>query len=182
MHKTALAALGPIALALAISACGSSSKSGSGGGGGYSPANGPAGTSASTSGGQSTTGGIGAQPAALITTKHAGKLGLILASGPKKLTVYLFEADRPGHSSCTGACAKVWPPVTGSPKALAGAMSADLGTVTRPDGTKQVTYKGHPLYTYRRDKDDGDTYGEGLRSFGAGWYALSPSGKKVDLS
>jgi predicted lipoprotein with Yx(FWY)xxD motif len=76
----------------------------------------------------------------------------------------------------------VWPPLTGSPKALGGAMSADLGTITRPDGTKQVTYKGHPLYLYVKDKDDGDTYGEGIKSFGAEWYALSPSGNKVDLS
>ena len=61
-------------------------------------------------------------------------------------------------------------------------MSADLGTIKRPDGTVQVTYKGHPLYLYIKDKDDGDAYGQGINSFGAGWYALAPSGKKLDLS
>jgi predicted lipoprotein with Yx(FWY)xxD motif len=76
----------------------------------------------------------------------------------------------------------VWQPVTGGPSAHGAAVSADLGTITRPDGTKQVTYKGHPLYLYVKDKDDGDTYGEGNKSFGAEWYALAPSGSKVDLS
>jgi predicted lipoprotein with Yx(FWY)xxD motif len=66
-------------------------------------------------------------------------------------------------------------------KVSGGAMSADLGTITRPDGTKQVTYNGHALYLYARDKDDGDTYGEGIKSFGAGWNALRPSGGNVDL-
>jgi predicted lipoprotein with Yx(FWY)xxD motif len=163
--------LAPIALALVVAGCGSSGKTST------SPAAGGGAYGRSTTSAAST-----ATPAALITTKHAGKLGTVLASGSKRLTVYLFEADKPGSSSCMGACTSVWPPVTGSPKALGNAMSADLGTTTRPDGTKQVTYKGHPLYRYVKDKDNGDTYGEGIKSFGAGWYALSPSGNKIDLS
>jgi len=154
----------PIVAALVIADCGSSSKTSPG------PASAPSSSSSN------------APTAALVTTKHVGKLGTVLAFGSKKLTVYLFEADKGGTSSCTGACAQVWPPVTGTPRAVGGAMSADLGTITRSDGTKQVTYKGHPLYRYAKDKDDGDTYGEGINSFGAAWYALSPSGKKVDLS
>jgi predicted lipoprotein with Yx(FWY)xxD motif len=66
-----------------------------------------------------------------------------------------------------------------------GAMSPDLGTITRPDGTTQVTYKTHPLYFYIKDVKDGDagdTYGEAIKSFGADWYVLAPSGKKVDVS
>lgn len=122
------------------------------------------------------------QKVALITTKKHGSLGTILAYGPKKLTVYLFEADKGGKSACSSSCAKFWPPVLGSPKAEAGASSADLGTITRPDGSKQLTYKGHPLYTFVRDKDDGDAYGQGQHAFGADWYALSPSGSKVDNS
>jgi predicted lipoprotein with Yx(FWY)xxD motif len=118
---------------------------------------------------------------ALIATKHS-KLGTILAVGPKKLTVYLFEADHGSASACSAACAAVWPPVTGSAKAIAGAMSDELGTITRSDGTKQVTYKGHPLYTFVKDKDDGDAYGEGAKAFGAEWYAIAPSGQKVDKS
>ena len=61
-------------------------------------------------------------------------------------------------------------------------MAADLRTITRPDGTKQVTYKGHPLYFFARDGDKGDAYGQGVNSFGASWYVVSPSGAKVDKS
>jgi predicted lipoprotein with Yx(FWY)xxD motif len=118
------------------------------------------------------------QPAGLITTKH-GKLGTILAFGPKRLTVYLFEADSHGRSACAGACAAAWPPVIGTPKAAGGAVSADLGTITRPGGAHQITYKGHPLYLFVRDKDDGDAYGQDVHAFGADWYALQPSGAQA---
>jgi predicted lipoprotein with Yx(FWY)xxD motif len=175
-----VAALSSIAIAVAVAGCGSTGKSSSS----KAP---PPPASSSSSGGAGTSGSASssassAAPEAAITTKRAGKLGTVLAFGSKKLTVYLFEADKGGSASCTGACAKVWPPVTGSPTAHGAAVSADLGTITRPDGTKQVTYKGHPLYLYVKDKDDGDTYGEGSKSFGAGWYVLAPSGNKVDLS
>jgi predicted lipoprotein with Yx(FWY)xxD motif len=96
--------------------------------------------------------------------------------------VYLFEADKGTSSSCSGTCAKVWPPVTseGKPTASGGAVSGDLGTTVRSDGSEQVTYKGHPLYYYDDDKDAGDAYGQGSKQFGAGWYVLKPSGDKVD--
>ena len=68
---------------------------------------------------------------------------------------------------------------TGNPKAAGGAVSANLGTITRSDGTKQVTYKGHPLYYYVGDPSSGDTSGQGIDSFGAAWYVLSPSGSEV---
>jgi predicted lipoprotein with Yx(FWY)xxD motif len=119
--------------------------------------------------------------AALITTKH-GKLGTILAYGPKKMTVYLFEADKGQASTCTGECAIGWPPVIGKPQAGGAAKASDLGTITRPDGATQVTYRGHPLYRFIKDKDDGDAYGQGSKAFGAGWYVLTPSGVKVDNS
>jgi predicted lipoprotein with Yx(FWY)xxD motif len=57
-----------------------------------------------------------------------------------------------------------------------------FGTITRADGTKQVTYKGHPLYLFVKDKDDGDAYGEAAKAFGAEWYTLAPSGNTVDTS
>jgi predicted lipoprotein with Yx(FWY)xxD motif len=119
----------------------------------------------------------------LIVSKH-GHDGTILASGPKRLTVYLFEGDHGSASACTGTCAKVWPPVTTAAAATAGgaAIADDLGTIARSDGTKQVTYKGHPLYFYVKDKDDGDAYGQNINSFGADWYVLKPSGEKLDNS
>jgi predicted lipoprotein with Yx(FWY)xxD motif len=118
-----------------------------------------------------------------ITVKRA-KLGEIVAAGPRRLTVYLFEADSGGASACTGACASAWPPVTtaAAPSAGAGASASALGTITRADGTKQVTYGGHPLYFFAQDKDQGDAYGQGVKSFGAAWYTLKPSGSKLDNS
>ncbi|HYM54230.1 MAG TPA: hypothetical protein VES97_02625, partial [Solirubrobacteraceae bacterium] len=111
-------------------------------------------------------------------------LGTILAAGPRHMTVYLFEGDKGAGSRCVGACAKVWPPVTtaGEPTVAGSAKTADLSTITRPDGTRQVTYKGHPLYFFAKDGDSGDAYGQGVHGFGADWYVLSPSGKKVDKS
>jgi predicted lipoprotein with Yx(FWY)xxD motif len=139
-------------------------------------------TSAGGGYGAGASGGTSAS-AVTVTSKH-DKVGTILAAGPKKLTVYLFESDTPTHSTCSGACSSVWPPVTtsGSTAAVGAAMSADLGTITRPDGSKQVTYKGHPLYYFSKDKDSGDSYGQGLKTFGSEWYVLAPSGKKVDNS
>ena len=62
-----------------------------------------------------------------------------------------------------------------------GAVSASkLGTTTRSDGTKQITYNGHPLYFFVKDGDAGDAYGEGVKAFGADWYVLAPSGNKID--
>jgi len=119
----------------------------------------------------------------VVVSKH-DKQGVILAAGPKKLTVYMYEGDKGSSSSCTGECASVWPPVTSAGAATTGgsAVAADLGTTTRPDGTKQVTYKGHPLYFYAKDGDSGDAYGQGIKSFGASWYVITPSGNKVDNS
>jgi predicted lipoprotein with Yx(FWY)xxD motif len=118
-----------------------------------------------------------------VTTKPS-KLGTILAAGPKRLTVYIFEGDRPGASACTGACTHVWPPVTTSAGASVNgaAKISDLGTLLRADGTRQVTYKGHPLYYFARDGDSGDAYGEGVNGFGSSWYVLTPAGSKVDKS
>jgi predicted lipoprotein with Yx(FWY)xxD motif len=172
-------ALGAAAAAAALLAgCGSSSSSSS------TAASTPASTASTQSTAASTaTTTAAAGPGVAVETKHA-KLGTILAAGPKKLTVYMFEADKGTTSSCTGACAKVWPPVTtsGAPTVAAGAVSADLGTTKRPDGTEQVTYKGHPLYFYDDDKDSGDAYGQGSKAFGASWYVLEPNGSKLDES
>jgi predicted lipoprotein with Yx(FWY)xxD motif len=120
----------------------------------------------------------------LITTKHT-RLGTVLGAGPKKLTVYLFEGDKGAASSCSGGCAVAWPPVTGKPQATGAAMAGALGTITRADGTTQVTYSGHPLYFFVKDikdGDPGDTYGEAVKAFGAEWYVVAPSGKKIDKS
>lgn len=167
------------ASALLAAGCGSSSKSTSAT---SAAAAYPTASEQSSSTAAATTSASGAGVA--VTVKHTSKLGTILATGSKKLTVYMFEGDKGAASSCSGACASVWPPVTtsGGPTASGAANSADLGTITRSDGTTQVTYKGHPLYFFAKDKDSGDAYGQGVKGFGADWYVLSPSGSKVDHS
>ena len=118
--------------------------------------------------------------AATISVR-ANSLGQILVDGNGK-TLYLFEADTSTASTCSGACAQAWPPVTttGAPKAAGSASQSLLGTSARADGTTQVTYKGHPLYYFINDKKSGDTTGEGVTAFGAGWDVLSPAGDKIE--
>jgi predicted lipoprotein with Yx(FWY)xxD motif len=101
--------------------------------------------------------------------------------GPSGRALYLWEADSGGQSSCSGNCANVWPPLltTGSPVASGGAISSDLGTITRDDGTMQVTYLGHPLYYFMDDHSAGTTTGQGSDSYGAKWWLVAPSGSAI---
>jgi predicted lipoprotein with Yx(FWY)xxD motif len=175
-HPSTFAAATLAAAGLAFAGCGSSSSKTEAGG--YpSPA-----TSASQKA-PATTSSANSSAAAgtAVTTVHTS-LGTVLAAGPKRLTVYLFAADTGAASTCSGACAQAWPPVTtsGAPKAEGGAVAGDLGTTTRSDGTKQLTYKGHPLYYYVSDSQSGETTGQGVNSFGAPWYVLSPSGSEIN--
>jgi predicted lipoprotein with Yx(FWY)xxD motif len=96
-------------------------------------------------------------------------------------TLYLFERDSGTMSSCTGACAVNWPPlrVRGTPLVGSGAKPSNVGRAARPDGISQLTYNGHPLYTFVNDKKPGDTNGEGINAFGGSWFAVSPAGAKV---
>jgi predicted lipoprotein with Yx(FWY)xxD motif len=112
-----------------------------------------------------------------IAVATNAKLGQILVDG-KGMTVYLFVADTGTASTCYTSCAQVWPPVltTGAPQAGTGAQASLLGTTTRTDGTVEVTYAGHPLYYFLKDKVAGDTTGQGVNGFGALWWVLSPSG------
>jgi predicted lipoprotein with Yx(FWY)xxD motif len=99
-------------------------------------------------------------------------------------TLYLFKRDSGTKSACTGACAVNWPPlpVRGTPLVGSGAKRSDLGTTARPDGISQLTYNGHPLYTFVNDKKAGDTNGEGVSAFGGSWFAVSPAGNQVTPS
>jgi predicted lipoprotein with Yx(FWY)xxD motif len=96
-------------------------------------------------------------------------------------TLYLFARDSGTTSACTGACAVNWPPlrVHGAPLIGSGAKSSEVGRTARPDGSSQLTYNGHPLYTFVNDKKPGDTNGEGISAFGGSWFAVSPAGAKV---
>jgi predicted lipoprotein with Yx(FWY)xxD motif len=96
-------------------------------------------------------------------------------------TLYLFGRDSGTMSACTGACAVNWPPlrVRGTPLVGSGAKPSNVATTARPDGISQLTYNGHPLYTFVNDKKPGDTNGEGINAFGGSWFAVSPAGAKV---
>ena len=130
---------------------------------------------ASAAGGSSSSGG-----SSTIGVSNVGDLGKILVDSQGR-TVYLFEKDTGPKSTCSGACATEWPPVTtsGKPSAGDGVSASKLGTTKRPDGTTQVTYNGHPLYRFEGDKQPGDTSGQGLDFFGARWYVLSAAGDRV---
>lgn len=118
-----------------------------------------------------------------ISTTSNPELGTIVVD-PQGLTLYDFEKDKGTESTCYGACAKIWPPLTtsGAPQAGEGAMSSKLGTSKRNDGTTQVTYAGHPLYTYAADKSPGETNGNGISAFGGSWHALNTAGSAVTSS
>ena len=107
----------------------------------------------------------------------SSSLGRIIVDGQR--TLYLFEKDKGAKSACSGACAQNWPPLLtkGAPKAGPSAKASLLGTIKRADGTTQVTYNKHPLYTFLGDAGKrGSTKGEGLTAFGAKWYAVAAKG------
>ena len=169
------------ALAVLIAGCGSSSSSGGAYGGGETSSDT---TSSSSSGGYSgksassnsaSTGSGGG----VVAAAKVGDLGTVIVNS-EGLTLYDFHKDKGGKSSCYGACAGAWPPLLteGDPKAEAGAMSSQLGTTKRKDGTTQVTYAGWPLYTYVGDKGPGEANGNDFSQFGAEWYALMPNGEE----
>ena len=123
--------------------------------------------------------GAAAAPAALGTAALAPGTALVDGAGR---TLYLFEADTGTTSTCTGACAQVWPPVPApaAPDVAGGARATLVGTSPRADGTRQATYDGHPLYYFAGDKAPGDAKGQGIDNFGGGWYVVAPDGNKID--
>jgi predicted lipoprotein with Yx(FWY)xxD motif len=153
----------PLAVALlAAAACSSGSSSSSGGSSPSAAA--PASSAASST---------------VITTKTSSG-GSFLTNGAGR-AIYLFMADSTGKSTCDGACASAWPPVlaSGQPTAAGGAQVNDLSTITRSDGTKQVTYDGHPLYYFVGDTGPGTDKGQGIDGFGAKWWLVAPSGSSI---
>jgi predicted lipoprotein with Yx(FWY)xxD motif len=98
--------------------------------------------------------------------------------------LYLWEADSNGKSVCSGACTTNWPPLITkkAPVASSGVTAAELGTIIRSDGSKQVTYNGHPLYYYAGDSGSGSTNGQGSDGFGAKWWLVAPTGKAITQS
>jgi predicted lipoprotein with Yx(FWY)xxD motif len=175
--------------ALVIAGCGSSSNETTGesasggsaentssaaasGGGAY----GGGGESSSTTASETSAEGGGTT---FVSTGKAGDLGQVIVDS-EGMTLYDFHKDKGTTSSCYGQCEKYWPPMTtsGEAKAKGGAQASMLGTSERKDGTMQVTYNGHPLYTFAEDKKPGEANGNDFKAFGAQWYALMPNGEE----
>jgi predicted lipoprotein with Yx(FWY)xxD motif len=113
-------------------------------------------------------------------TTVTGSSGRYLA-GPSGRALYLWVADGHNKSVCAGACAVSWPPLTTTsvPVAAAGVAMSHLGSTTRSDGVKQVTYDGHPLYYFAGDTSRGSLTGQGSNEFGAKWWLVAPSGAAI---
>lgn len=98
-------------------------------------------------------------------------------------TLYIFTADSGDQSACVGECAEAWPPLitTGDPRAVAPGLDEDkLGTITREDGSLQVTYAGHPLYYFEKDSEEVEVSGQDVASFGGEWYLIAPDGTLIE--
>jgi predicted lipoprotein with Yx(FWY)xxD motif len=162
VRRRLTARLAPVAVLIGavalIAGCGSSSSN-----------------SSSSGGGSSSSGGSGTVKVAKISGYGSA---LVTASGK---SVYLLTSDPAGSSKCSGSCAKIWPPVTvsGSPSAGSGVDSSKLSSFKRSDGTTQVLYDKHALYTF---SSQGATSGEGQASFGGVWYLVAPSGAAIKKS
>jgi predicted lipoprotein with Yx(FWY)xxD motif len=111
---------------------------------------------------------------ATVEAKTVGSIGTKLVAGSNGMTVYTFTKDvkDSGKSNCNGDCAVTWPPLaapaSGTPTAGAG-VTGKLGTITRDDGSVQVTYNGLPLYFFKNDHAPGDANG-----VYANWEAVAP--------
>jgi predicted lipoprotein with Yx(FWY)xxD motif len=158
-------ALGAALLTAACSSSGSSSS--------------PAPAAATPAGGSATSAAAAAGSGLVITTK-SGSAGAFLTDGSGR-AVYLWTKDAMNSSACSGACAGAWPPVTatGAVTASGGVNKADLSTITRSGGAKQVVYDGHPLYYFSGDSGPGQVSGQGSDGFGAKWWLVDPAGTSI---
>ena len=141
-----------------------------------------AGCGGSGSSGSTTTRSSSAAGPVTIKTV-TGRDGTYLADQSGR-ALYMWVGDDVGRSNCSSECAGAWPPLItgGTPHASGAAEAADLGTITRSDGGRQVTYKGHPLYRFVVDAGPGTTKGQGSDSFGARWWLVAPSGAAITVN
>jgi predicted lipoprotein with Yx(FWY)xxD motif len=162
MLQTRLAALA--AIPLVVAACGGSGSSST------------TTTSASSSSGASSGATATTGPAEI--TVASTKFGKAITDA-KGMTLYLFQPDTTTKSTCYGSCAVAWPPLltNGTPKIEgSGLDQSKLGVTTRTDGTKQVTYGGHPLYYYVGDRSAGVIAGQNVNANGGLWLLVKPNG------
>jgi predicted lipoprotein with Yx(FWY)xxD motif len=164
MRKSVTVLIPTLAASLLLAACGSSSSSKSSAG---TTSSQPASTSSSASG-------------AVVKTASNAKLGTTVLVDAQGMTLYSLSAEKNGKFICTASCLGVWHPLT----VAAGSTpsgAASLGTVKRPEGTEQVTYKGLPLYTFASDTAAGDVNGQGIKDVGT-WSAATTAASSTTSS
>ena len=155
-------AAGLLAAGLLLAACGGGSDPGSADGAGSTPTS----TQAAQKDGQDVRTG---------DTEYGDVL--VDADG---MTLYVFAADSPGTSNCTASCLQYWPAAEASGTVRhASDVTAKLSTITRDDGTTQLTVNGWPAYTYAADSGPGEATGQGSNLSGGLWWVISPSGSKI---
>jgi predicted lipoprotein with Yx(FWY)xxD motif len=119
-------------------------------------------------------------PGLILSANNTARLGTVVVDG-LGYTLYRFEQDsaQPPTATCDGDCARTWPPVLaepGAPLTLEGVAQDAVGTVTRSDGSVQVTLGGWPVYRFAADPQPGATDGQGV---GDSWFAVTPDGGKA---
>ena len=170
MKKQLGAGLSAVALAVLLTACGGGTGTTPTTAGGTTPASAPAETSAPAS---------SPVPAGAAELKTASSGAGQIVVDAKGMSVYFFTKDvkDSGTSACTGACIAAWPPVlTESDSPAVDGVTGTVGTIATPEGKKQVTTNGLPVYYYIQDKAAGDITGQGVNGV---WYLVSPAGEMV---
>jgi predicted lipoprotein with Yx(FWY)xxD motif len=163
-HRVCAIALLAVVGAVVIAGCGGGGSSSSG-------------AETSASGGGESSAVNTASGSGTIATGQVEGLGTVLVDS-SGMTVYEFTEDSGTKSNCYGECEAAWPPVTasGKPTAGEGAMASALGTTKRKDGTLQVTYEGHPLYTFAEDSAPGEANGNEAEGT---WFVLGETGSPI---
>jgi predicted lipoprotein with Yx(FWY)xxD motif len=124
----------------------------------------------------------GARTSATTLKLSKTSVGTILVNG-RGFTLYAFTRDGRGRDACAkiSGCLSVWPVVSGAAKPIlgSGVKRSLVGTITLKNGSKQLTYGGHPLYTYVADGGPGQTSYVNFMQFGGRWPAVNAAGQEV---
>lgn len=172
MTKHFGATLSALALAVVVSGCAGGSGTTTTAAASPAPTTSAAGTAAPATAGAST-------PASAAELKTASTSAGRVVVDAKGMSVYLFTKDTKdsGTSACTGSCIAAWPPVLASSEAPSvDGITGKVGTIATPDGKKQLTINGMPVYYYAKDRAPGDVTGQGV---GGVWFLVTPAGEMV---
>jgi predicted lipoprotein with Yx(FWY)xxD motif len=171
MKKQLGAGLSAVALAVLLTACGGGTQT--------TPTTAPTTAEGSTSAPAETSAPASSPVAGAAELKTASSGAGQIVVDAKGMSIYFFTKDvkDSGTSACTGACITAWPPVlTESDSPAVEGVTGTVGTIATPEGKRQVTVNGLPVYYYIQDKAAGDITGQGVNDV---WYLVSPAGEMV---